>query len=81
MLGVTNADKAFDKGDNIEQPSTVQSVATLYGISNLLNIGEGFPENIQQVHRSPAVTEALLVNGAAFRNFPGATIDSDKQKR
>ncbi|WP_088237170.1 alpha/beta hydrolase [Kosakonia oryzendophytica] len=80
MLGVTNAEKVFDKGDNMEQPSTVQSVATLYGISNLLNIGEGFPENIQQVHRSPAVTEALLVNGAAFRHFPGATIDSDKQK-
>lgn len=80
MLGTTNNDKSFDKGDNIDQSSTVQAVATLYGISNLLNIGEGFPENSQQVHRSPAVTEALLVNGAAFRNFPGAAIDSNKDK-
>jgi hypothetical protein len=56
-------------------------VATIYGISNLLNIGEGFPEQIQQVHRSAAVTEALLVHGAAFRTFAGATIDSDPKKR
>lgn len=80
MLGTTNNLKTFDTGDNTDQSSAVQAVATLYGISNLLNIGEGFPQEIQQVHRSPAVTESLLVNGAAFRNFPGATIDSDKQK-
>lgn len=80
MLGTTNTVKTFDTGDNTDQSSAVQAVATLYGISNLLNIGEGFPEDIQQVHRSPAVTESLLVNGAAFRNFPGAAIDSDKKK-
>lgn len=57
-----------------------QAAATLYGISNLLNIGEGFPQAIQKVHQSPAVTEALLVHGSAFRDWPGATIASDPQK-
>lgn len=80
MLGTTNGDQQFDQGDFTDQSSAVQAVATLYGISNLLNIGEGYAEEIQQVHRSPAVTEALLVHGAAFRNFAGATIDSDPQK-
>ncbi|MEN0614986.1 alpha/beta hydrolase [Klebsiella indica] len=80
MLALTNGDKSFDRGDNLAQSSDVQAAATLYGISNLLNIGEGFPEAIQKVHQSPAVTEALLVNGSAFRDWPGATIDSDKQK-
>ncbi len=80
MLGTTNGEKAFDKGDYASQSSDVQAVATLYGISNLLNIGEGFPETVQKVHQSPAVTEALLVNGAAFRSFAGAAIDSDPKK-
>nr|WP_287858477.1 alpha/beta hydrolase [Klebsiella sp.] len=80
MLALTNDDKSFDRGDNLTQSSNVQAAATLYGISNLLNIGEGFPEPIQKVHQSPAVTEALLVHGSAFRDWPGATIGSDKQK-
>ncbi len=80
MLGTTNDEKQFDQGDFTDQSSAVQAVATLYGISNLLNIGEGYAEEIQKVHRSPAVTEALLVHGAAFRNFAGATIDSDPKK-
>ncbi|WP_192456276.1 alpha/beta hydrolase fold domain-containing protein [Musicola keenii] len=80
MLGTTNGDKQFEQGQFLNRSSDVQAVATLYGLSNLLNIGEGFPENIQKVHQSPAVTEALLVNGAAFRDFPGATISSDPKK-
>ena len=80
MLGTTNGDKSFDKGDFLNQSSDVQAVATLYGISDLLNIGEGFPEAIQKVHRSPAVTEALLINGPAFRTFAGAPITASKAK-
>lgn len=80
MLGTTNGDKSFDKGDFLNQSSDVQAVATLYGISDLRNIGEGFPENIQKVHQSPAATEALLVNGAAFRDFAGASIISTPKK-
>jgi len=80
MLGTTNGDKSFDKGDFLNQSSDVQAVATLYGISDLRDIGEGFPETVQQVHRSPAATEALLVNGAAFRNFAGASITDSPQK-
>ncbi|MCS3429803.1 alpha/beta hydrolase [Klebsiella sp. BIGb0407] len=80
MLGTTNGDTVFDKGDYPEQSSDVQAVATLYGISNLLTIGEGFPENVQKVHESVSSTEALLINGSAFRDFAGAAIHSDKQK-
>ncbi len=68
MLGVTNGEKTFDKGDYLNQSSDVQAVVTLYGLSNLLNIGAGFPENIQDVHRSPASTEALLVIANRLKN-------------
>ncbi len=55
-------------------------MVSLYGISDLRNIGEGFSKEIQAVHQSPAVTEALLVNGPAFATFPGASILSDNKK-
>jgi len=80
MLGTTNGVKEFDKGDFLDQSSDVQAAVTLYGLSNLLNIGAGFPDAIQKVHASPAVTEALLVHGPAFAAFPGASIFSDPQK-
>lgn len=80
MVGTTNGEKAFDKGDFLNRSSDVQAVATLYGISNLLNIGERLPQKLQAVHESPAVTEALLLNGPAFRDFNGASVMSDKAK-
>lgn len=80
MMGLTNGDKSFDRGDFLTRSSDVQAAVTLYGISDLRNIGEGFPSAIQKVHASPAVTEALLVHGSAFRDWPGATITSDNEK-
>ena len=80
MVAVTGNEKQFDKGDNLHVDSTVPAAATLYGISDLRNIGAGFDEAIQKVHQSPAVTEALLVNGVAFNEYPGASILSDSDK-
>lgn len=80
MTGATNGESGFDVGENMDQNSMVQSVVSLYGISNLTNIGSDFSEKIQLVHKSPAVTEALLVNGPAFGTFPGASIESDPKK-
>ncbi|WP_275785378.1 alpha/beta hydrolase [Pararhizobium gei] len=80
MMGMTNGEKSFDKGQFLDKSSDVQAAVTMYGISNLLEIGDGFPDDIAKVHQSPAVTEALLVNGTAFGDFPGASIGSDPEK-
>ena len=80
MLGTTNGERAFDKGTFLDKSSDVQAAVTLYGISDLRTIGEGFPDAVQKVHQSPAVTEALLLNGPAFGTFPGASIGSDPEK-
>lgn len=80
MVAVTGKEKQFDKGDNLHIDSSVQAAVTLYGISDLRNIGAGFDEAIEKVHQSPAVTEALLVNGVAFNDNPGASILSDSNK-
>lgn len=80
MMGTTNGETEFDVGDFTDVSSDVQAAVTIYGISNLLNIGEGYSEEIQKVHASPAVTEALLLYGPAFADFAGKSILSDTQK-
>lgn len=80
MSGATNGEKQFDKGDFLNQSSDVQAVVSLYGLSDLRNIGEGFPEEIRVVHDSPAVTEALLVNGPAFNTFPAKALRKIRRK-
>lgn len=80
MMGATNKEKQWDVGDFLKQDSDVQAVVSLYGISDLRNIGAGFPEEIQKVHEFPAVTEALLVNGPAFNTFSGASIIQTPEK-
>lgn len=80
MVGVTGNNKSLDQGDFLDCSSDVQAVATLCGISNLMNIGAGFSEQSQKVRASPAVTEALLLHGTAFRNFEGSSILSDSVK-
>lgn len=80
MAGATNGEKTFDKGDWTDVSSDVQAVVSIYGISDLMTIGEGFDAATQKVHESPAVTEALLVNGPAFRNYAGASIMADPKK-
>ena len=80
MSGATNGEKQFDEGDFLNQSSDVQAVVSLYGLSDLRNVGEGFPEEVRVVHDSPAVTEALLVNGPAFNTFPGESITKDPKK-
>lgn len=80
MLGTTSGEKGWDKGDFLKESSEVSAVVSFYGISDLMTIGEGLGEADAKVHASPAVTEALLVHGAAFRDFPGMSILSDKEK-
>lgn len=80
MVGVTGGEKEYDQGDYLDQSSDVQAAATIYGISNLMNIGEGYSKEIQDIHASKAVTEALLVHGTAFASYPGASILSDTAK-
>lgn len=78
MAGATNGEKNWDVGDFKEVSSDVQAVVSIYGISDLTTIGEGI--GIENVHSSAAVTEALLLNGPAFKDFAGASVNADPQK-
>lgn len=78
MAGATNGEKNWDVGDFKEVSSEVQAVVSIYGISDLTTIGEGIGN--ENVHASAAVTEALLLNGPAFKDFAGASVNADPQK-
>lgn len=80
MAGATNGEKDFDKGDWTDISSDVQAVVSFYGISDLMTIGEDYDGLTREVHQSPAVTEALLVNGPAFNTTPGSSITADPKK-
>ncbi len=51
MVGATNGEKKWDAGDYLNQNSDVQAVVSIYGISDLRNIGEGHPEKHSQSTR------------------------------
>ena len=78
MSGATNGEKNWVVGDFKEVSSDVQAVVSIYGISDLTTIGEGIGN--ENVHASAAVTEALLLNGPAFKDFAGASVNADPQK-
>ncbi|KTT97472.1 hypothetical protein NS355_11585 [Sphingomonas yabuuchiae] len=80
MLAMTGDTSDYDRGDWRDTSSAVQAAVSLYGISDLRNIGAGFSDAIGRVHASTASTEALLVHGVAFGDFAGATINSDPAK-
>jgi len=80
LLATTGEDKRYDQGDFLDQSSAVQAAVSMYGISDVRNIGDGFPAAIQQVHASAASTEALLLNGPAFASFAGAPVGADQAK-
>lgn len=79
MVGTTNGVEGFDKGQYLDQSSDVQAVIDLYGLSDLTKIGDGFPQAIQDMHKSPASPEAILVNGVAVFG-PGGSILSNLEK-
>lgn len=80
MLATTNGEKGWDKGDWTDVSSDVQAAVSLYGLSDLRNIGEGFSDETNRIHASSNVTEALLLYGPAFAEYPGGTIPSDEKK-
>lgn len=66
FTGVTNGVSKFDKGDNLNQSSIVQAAIDIYGLSDLNQIANGYPEEIQKLHESEGSPEALWVNGPSL---------------
>lgn len=77
FAGTTSGTGQFDSGDNLEQTSDVQAVVDLYGVSDLTAIGADYSPDIQKLHRSPAATEALWINGSPVFGGKDGGIDAN----
>jgi acetyl esterase/lipase len=75
FAGVTNNNPTFDKGEHLDQRSDVQAVIDLYGLSDLTRVAEGFPADVQAMHRGASAPEALWVNGLALFGAGGSIED------
>ena len=63
MAGVTSG-TTFDKGENLDQSSSVKAAVDLYGLSDLTRIGDDYSDAVKEAHKSAGATEALWVNGS-----------------
>ena len=79
LVGTTNGMKEFDKGEYLNQNSDVQAAIDIYGLSDLTKVGDDYSKEIQEVHKSAAAPEAMLVNGIAVFG-PGGSILSNLDK-
>lgn len=66
MAGVTNDNKEFDKGENLDQSSNVKAVVDLFGGSDLTKMDFGSPDKFKELHHDSSSPESVLVNGMAL---------------
>ena len=79
MLALTNADKTFDRGDNLAQSSDI--VGRRHAVRHFepVEYRRRFSWQIWCTRRRRSL-KRLLVHGSAFRDWPGAMIDSAIRK-
>lgn len=63
FMGVLNDNREFDVGDFLDQSSNILCAADIFGISELMSIGDDYPEEVRKLHDSPGITEAMWVKG------------------
>ncbi len=75
FAAVTNGEKTFNVGENLEYSSEIAAAVDLYGISDLRQIAATFPEEVQSLYNSAGSVTALFVNGVpAFGGVDGGIL-------
>ena len=75
FAAVTNGDKIFNVGANLNISSKITAAVDLYGISDLTKIASDFPANMQAAYNLPGAISSLLVNGVpAFTGTGGGIL-------
>lgn len=72
LLGVSGDQKAWDKGENLDQSAKVQAVVDMFGPANLLTMGAQSPPNSRIQHDAPNSPESHLIGGAVQENKDAA---------
>ena len=61
FAAVTNGDKIFNVGDNLEYSSEIAAAVDLYGVSDLTQIAATFPDDVQNLFNSAGSLASLFV--------------------
>ena len=69
FAAVTNGDKIFNVGANLEQSSEIVAAVDLYGVSDPARISEDLPAEKRALNEMPGAVEAMFINGVP--NFTG----------
>ncbi|MBQ7593215.1 MAG: alpha/beta hydrolase [Synergistaceae bacterium] len=82
FVGLINDNKEFDKGDFLEYSSNVLCAADIFGLSELMSIGDDYPEEVRKLHDSPGITEAMWVKGVpGFSGPDGGVKDFPEESK
>ncbi|MBQ6001668.1 MAG: alpha/beta hydrolase [Synergistaceae bacterium] len=82
FVGVTNGMKEFEKGDYLEYSSEVLCAVDIFGISEVMSIGDDYPEEERRLHDSAGITEAMWVKGVpGFGGPDGGVKDFPEESR
>jgi acetyl esterase/lipase len=82
FMGVLNDNREFDVGDFLDQSSNVLCAADIFGISELMSIGDDYPEEVRKLHDSPGITEAMWVKGVpGFSGPDGGVKDFPEESK
>lgn len=76
FTGITNGDEEFDKGNDLDESSSVKAVVDLYGLSDLTKVADDYSDEVKKSHESPAATEAMVVNGLPLFGRGGSIKDN-----
>ena len=82
FMGVLNDNREFDVGDFLDQSSNILCAADIFGISELMSIGDDYPEEVRKLHDSPGITEAMWVKGVpGFSGPDGGVKDFPEESK
>ncbi len=74
FAAVTNGDKIFNVGANLNQSSKIAAAVDLYGISDPARIAENFPDIVQAAYNLPGAIASMFVNGVPYFTGMGGGI-------
>ena len=74
FAAVTNGDKIFNVGANLNQSSKILAAVDLYGISDPARIAENFPAEVQAAYNLPGAIASMFVNGVPYFTGTGGGI-------
>ena len=74
FAAVTNGDKMFNVGANLNQSSKILAAVDLYGISDPARIAENFPAEVQAAYNLPGAIASMFVNGVPYFTGTGGGI-------